>query len=71
MGTFYSNHFDEKQDISCLEKSDVYDKIKSLDNGINTSLYKNFEEDGIELSGGENQKNGIYFLGKVMKKQGG
>jgi len=55
----FNKEEDEKQLIAALEKSGVYDKIKALDKGINTSLYKNFEEDGIELSGGENQKIAI------------
>lgn len=44
---------------TALEKSGIYDKIESLKNGMDTSLYKNFDPDGVELSGGEMQKLAI------------
>ena len=34
-------------------------KMKSLENGLHTSLYKDFDENGVELSGGEQQKLAI------------
>ncbi len=42
-----------------LSRLSLDDKINQLDNGINTTLYKIFEEDGIEFSGGEMQKIAI------------
>jgi ABC-type multidrug transport system fused ATPase/permease subunit len=50
---------DEKRLINALKKAGIYGKIKSLKHGINTPIYKNFDKDGIELSGGENQKLAI------------
>ena len=39
-----------------LEKSGIKTKIDSLDKGIYTSIYKNFDQTGFEPSGGEGQK---------------
>lgn len=39
-----------------LRQSDVYDKIKSLKNGMDTTLTKEFDDEGAVLSGGEYQK---------------
>lgn len=41
---------------NALKSSDLYDYINQLDDGINTILTKEFDEKGINLSGGENQK---------------
>ncbi|MDR2177555.1 MAG: ABC transporter ATP-binding protein/permease [Treponema sp.] len=43
----------------CLVKAGISEKIDSLDKGLDTYLYKLYEEDGIELSGGESQKLAI------------
>lgn len=40
----------------CLEKANLLEKINSLPNGINTTMLKALDEDGIILSGGETQK---------------
>ena len=42
-----------------LEKVGMREKVDSFKNGINTVLFKQFEEDGIEPSGGEQQKLAI------------
>ena len=39
-----------------LEKSGFGPRLDALPNGLDTYLYKDFEEDGIEVSGGEAQK---------------
>jgi len=39
-----------------LNKSGILEKTETLNNGIDTQIYKYFDENGIELSGGENQK---------------
>lgn len=41
---------------ACLEKANLLEKINSLPNGINTTMLKALDEDGIILSGGETQK---------------
>jgi ABC-type multidrug transport system fused ATPase/permease subunit len=43
----------------CLDKAGLLEKIESLDKGLDTYLYKLYEEDGVELSGGEAQKLAI------------
>lgn len=41
---------------SCLEKVGFGDKLEELPEGLETYLYKNFDKNGIEISGGEAQK---------------
>ncbi|MBQ9151401.1 MAG: ABC transporter ATP-binding protein [Clostridia bacterium] len=41
---------------ACLELSGFSDKLKKLEKGIDTHIYKDFEPDGFEPSGGEAQK---------------
>lgn len=47
---------DEPQVIEALQKAGVYDKVMSLKDGIHTMMTKEFEEEGVMLSGGECQK---------------
>lgn len=51
----------------CLEKSDMSKKIASLKKGINTSMLKFLDAEGIEFSGGENQK---IALARALYKNG-
>ena len=44
---------------SGIKKSGLEDRIKTLPHGADTYLYKEFDPDGIELSGGEGQKIAI------------
>lgn len=39
-----------------IRKADLQEKIEHLPKGLNTYLYKNLEDDGTELSGGQKQK---------------
>ena len=48
----------EKIKVS-LKKSGLYKDIKKLEKGIETTIFKTFEEDGIEFSGGQAQKLAI------------
>lgn len=48
--------FDEQKALSCLEKAGLGQRLKELEKGVGTYLYKNFDQDGIEISGGEAQK---------------
>lgn len=50
---------DRERVVSALKDSDVYDKISSLEKGIDTILTKEFDDNGVELSGGEKQKIAI------------
>ena len=40
----------------CLIRSGFEDKLNRLEHSIHTNIYKNFEPDGFEPSGGEGQK---------------
>ena len=48
--------YEEEKVISCLEKAGFGERLKNLEKGIHTYLCRNFDEDGIEISGGEAQK---------------
>lgn len=43
----------------CLEKAGFENRLVSMPKGLETHLYKDFEEDGVEISGGEAQKIAI------------
>jgi ATP-binding cassette subfamily B protein len=45
--------------ISSLKYSGIYEKIAGLEKGINTNLSREFDNDGVPLSGGEEQKIAI------------
>lgn len=51
-------HVDNEDDVvrSSLRKTGILDKIESLPNGIDSMMTKEFDEDGVILSGGQNQK---------------
>lgn len=50
----------EEQEIcETLKQVGIYDKMMSFPKGLDTILYKYFDEDGIEPSGGEQQKLAI------------
>ena len=48
--------YDERKVLEALDKSGFSSRLDSMPQGIETYLYKNFEEDGVEISGGEAQK---------------
>ncbi|NLZ46254.1 MAG: ABC transporter ATP-binding protein, partial [Clostridiales bacterium] len=48
--------YDSKKVKDCVNRSGLEERLKSMDNGIETFLYKNFDESGVEISGGEAQK---------------
>ncbi len=52
---------EENNDIilDYLSQAGLEDRIKKLDEGVNTFIYSNFGEQGIEVSGGEAQKLAI------------
>lgn len=49
----------------CIDKSGLTQKLLSLPRGIKTNISKEFDEDGIEFSGGEGQK---LVLARVLYK---
>lgn len=48
--------YDEKLVKEVLEKAGLKDRLENMNKGIHTPLYKDFDEDGVEISGGEAQK---------------
>lgn len=54
-----SKSYDAKKVEACLEKAGFGQRLKALPNGLDTYLYKNMKEDGVEVSGGEAQKIAI------------
>ncbi|MBR6647159.1 MAG: ABC transporter ATP-binding protein, partial [Clostridia bacterium] len=51
--------FDEEKVWSSLEKAGMLERVKAMPKGLRTPVYKDFEEDGVEISGGEAQKLAI------------
>lgn len=51
-----SNDFEEKAVIRCIDAVGLYEKLESFHNGLGTYIYKDFDQSGIEISGGEAQK---------------
>jgi ATP-binding cassette subfamily B protein len=51
-----SVEFDEKKAAECLSMAGLGERLESMAKGLATPLYKDFEEDGVEISGGEAQK---------------
>lgn len=49
----------EEKVISCLDKAGFKNDLAKLNSGIDTNIYKNFDEKGIEFSGGQAQKIAI------------
>ncbi len=45
--------------LDFLEQAGMRDRVEELENGINSYLYTNFAEKGLEVSGGESQKIAI------------
>lgn len=54
-----ANEADRELVVEALKKSRVYDKVATLPCGIDTMLTKEFDDEGVVLSGGEYQKIAI------------
>ncbi len=54
--TVYAAKIDRDRVERCLEKAGLWEKIKTLENGIDTYFDKEVNENAIDLSGGEKQK---------------
>ncbi|WP_295208111.1 ABC transporter ATP-binding protein [Ruminococcus sp.] len=48
--------FDSQRVENCVRKAGLSERLDSMPDGINTYLYKDFNENGVEISGGEAQK---------------
>ncbi len=51
-----SKQFDPVRVAECLRKANFGDRLKTLPKGVDTYLYKGYDQSGIEISGGEAQK---------------
>lgn len=51
-----SNNIDDKEVYNILERSGLKDTVDTLSEGIYTTIFKEFDDKGIELSGGQGQK---------------
>lgn len=51
-----SLEYDEKKVWECLRQAGLSERAERMPKGLDTALYKDFEEDGVEISGGEAQK---------------
>jgi ATP-binding cassette subfamily B protein len=51
--------YDRKKAETCLKEAAFSERLKSLPKGLDTCLYREFGEDGVEISGGEAQKIAI------------
>ena len=51
-----SEHYDADLVKDCLKKTGFEKRLKSLSKGLDTCIYKDFEQEGIDISEGEAQK---------------
>lgn len=51
-----SVNYDETAVADVLEKAGLKERLTAMPKGMHTPLYKDFDEDGVEISGGEAQK---------------
>ena len=48
--------YDKEKAVQCLSKAGLSERLESMKKGLDTALYKDFESEGVEISGGEAQK---------------
>lgn len=53
------SEYDRERAVKSLEEAGFGERLKDMKEGLDTRLFKNFSEDGVELSGGESQKVAI------------
>ncbi len=51
-----STDYDRERVEACLKEAGFGDRLRQLPDGAQTCLYKDFDEEGVEISGGEAQK---------------
>jgi ATP-binding cassette subfamily B protein len=54
-----TSDYDKKRVLDCLKKAGFQDRLASMPKGLETCLYKELDQEGVELSGGEGQKVAI------------
>lgn len=52
-------NYDRDLVLACLEKAGFFDRLSRLPKGMETYLYKDYDKDGVNVSGGEAQKIAI------------
>lgn len=58
--------FDRQKAETCLKKAGLEERLRGMEKGLDTYLYKEFDENGVEISGGEAQK---VALARALYKQ--
>ena len=48
--------YDSEKAVECMKKVSFYDRFENMPEGLETCLYKELSEKGVEISGGEAQK---------------
>ncbi|MGN0998153.1 MAG: ABC transporter ATP-binding protein [Faecousia sp.] len=51
--------YDRERALDCLQKAGFGDRMASMPHGLDTYLYKDLDQEGVEVSGGEAQKIAI------------
>lgn len=51
-----SSVYDDEKVLRCIEKAGFSERFSEMPYGVNTHLYKDFEQEGVIISGGEAQK---------------
>ncbi len=54
-----AEEMDDNRIAQVLEQLGLYEEAQKLDNGLDTMIFKSFDEHGTELSGGQQQKTAI------------
>ena len=54
-----AQHYDAARAADCLQKAGFSDRLARMPKGLDTCLYKDLDEDGVTISGGEAQKIAI------------
>lgn len=62
-----SMEYDEERVSECVVRSGMGERVKDMPHGLETCLYKDFDEEGVEISGGEAQK---IELARAIYKEG-
>ena len=48
--------YDRERAAACLKEAGFEDRLERMPKGLDTALYKDFDPEGVEISGGEAQK---------------
>ena len=51
--------YDKSKVLQCLDTAGLEERLKQIDRNLDAVIYKDFDDDGIEISGGEAQKIAI------------